>query len=503
MKKLSGILLACLICLSGCSKKTVVHEYKKIVAPATCTEEGYEGEICTICQDCKIDAVLPKKEHAYTFTSLNLSGKKLTDFAYYTCTDCGAHEYSAVTSETIGLPILSVYGDISEMSKENKVRVSITYESRDISVDCDATMKWQGASSLGYPKKNYNIQFLETESDSKHKVTLNEAWGKQSKYCLKANYIDFSHSRNVVSGQLYNEIVHSRALQDEVSAVKNGGVVDGFPVLIFINDEYQGLYTFNIPKDKWMFGMDDDEGDGTVKQAVLMADSWSRSVALREPMNADYVSSGFELEFCSTEDTIGDGWVSESFNAMIDFVNNNDGEAFISGIGDFVNVERTIDSMLYTWFIMGADNTAKNILWTTYDGTHWYSSMYDMDSTWGLYYTGELIGGNPQEVSSERYFEEEYFVNLLWTKLWQNFYSDIWKRYFELRTSVLSTENIIAKFTEFNEKIPEVIRNSEKEKWSNIPSQDTNNLQQIVDFTYKRTQTLDKYLFENPPTDLS
>ena len=502
MKKIIATLLTGLIFLPACSQKPPQHEYKRITVPATCTEEGYEGEICTICQDCKIDTVLPKKAHTYTFTSLNLSGKKSTDFVYYTCTDCGAQEYSAVDPETIDMPILSVYGDISEMSKENKIRVSITYENGEKSLACDATMKWQGDSSLSYPKKNYNIQLLEAESDSKHKVTLNETWEKQSKYCLKANYIDFSHSRNVVSGQLYNEIVHSRTLQDEVSAVKNGGVVDGFPVLIFINDEYQGLYTLNIPKDKWMFGMDDDEGDGTVKQAVLMADSWSRSATLREPMNADFVSSGLDLEFCSTEDTIGSGWVSESFNAMIDFVNNNDGEAFISGIGEYVSVERTIDSMLYTWFIMGADNTGKNILWTTYDGTHWYSSMYDMDCTWGMYYTGELFC-NPQEVSVQRYFEDEYFVNLLWTKLWRNFYSDIWKRYFELRTSILSTENIIAKFTEFNEKIPEIIRNSEKEVWSELPSKDTNNLQQIVDFTYKRTQTLDKYLFENPPTDLS
>ena len=31
------------------------------------------------------------------------------------------------------------------------------------------------------------------------------------------------------------------------------GAIDGFPVLVFNNGNYVGLYTWNIPKDKWNF----------------------------------------------------------------------------------------------------------------------------------------------------------------------------------------------------------------------------------------------------------
>ena len=134
-----------------------------------------------------------------------------------------------------------------------------------------------------------------------------------------------------------------------------------FPILIYINGNYQGLYTLNIHKDNLMGIGEDEEGDDEVlKQAVIMGNSWTDEVLLKAPINADFVSSSFELEVCSTEDTIGDAWVSESFNNMIKFINENDGKDFVDGIRNYVNVERTIDSMLYTWLIMAADNTAKN-----------------------------------------------------------------------------------------------------------------------------------------------
>lgn len=144
-----------------------------------------------------------------------------------------------------GLPVLHLTGDTTGMSKDNAVSLDYVYGERSGT----AAVKWQGSSSLFYPKKNYNIQF-------DHPFEASGGWGEQSKYCLKANYIDFSHARNVVSAKLWGEIVKSRENTNaNLSALPNGGAIDGFPCIVMLNGDFHGLYTFNIPKDGWMYGM--------------------------------------------------------------------------------------------------------------------------------------------------------------------------------------------------------------------------------------------------------
>ena len=152
---------------------------------------------------------------------------------------------SAFNPTEYGLPVLHLTGDTTGMSKDNAVSLDYVYGERSGT----AKVKWQGASSLAYPKKNYTIQF-----DNAFEAV--EGWGEQKKYCLKANYIDFSHARNVVSAKLWGEIVKSRKNTNaKLSALPNGGAVDGFPCIVMLNGAFHGLYTFNIPKDGWMYGM--------------------------------------------------------------------------------------------------------------------------------------------------------------------------------------------------------------------------------------------------------
>ena len=84
-----------------------------------------------------------------------------------------------------GLPVLYLTGDTTGMSKDNAVSLEYVYGERSGT----ATVKWQGSSSLSYPKKNYTINF-----DNAFEAA--EGWGIQKKYCLKANYIDHSHASN-------------------------------------------------------------------------------------------------------------------------------------------------------------------------------------------------------------------------------------------------------------------------------------------------------------------
>ena len=390
-----------------------------------------------------------------------------------------------IASKVIDMPVLELNGNMENISKENKVIVTAHYVNGEQNINCFATIKYQGASSLSYPKKNYNIQFYKDENLSKkNKVTIVDDWGKQSKYCLKANWVDYSQSRNIVSAKLYGQVVHSRNLDDELTNLVNGGAIDGFPVIVFLNDGFLGLYTFNIPKDNWCFNMNDD----TLRQAILMADDWTNSVKLQEPINLTNLN-GWDLEYCSTEDT-DTGWVEASFNQMINFINNNDDISFTNGISTYIDIDRAIDTMIHTYFICADDNTSKNILWVTYDGVKWHPSCYDMDGTWGLKWNGKEFRSASTYMLPETIIES----NVLFSKLYSNYYDNIVNRWNELRQNIYTIENITSLFTNFENLINNRIRQYEKLKWPTVPNQEQNNIQQIIDFATIRLQTFDLLL---------
>ena len=403
--------------------------------------------------------------------------------------------YKPITSKDIGMPVIDLGGSLPT-AKGYTNTVSFTYDSNDLSFDCVAEIKVQGASSAGKPKKNFNIKLLDADG-TKNKVELVDGWGKENKYCLKANYIDYSQSRNVVSGKIFGEIVKSR--NDELINTPNGGAIDGFPILVYNNGVYQGLYTLNIPKDKWMFDMHDSDEKN---QAIFMTETWNNAVSFREVS-----TSGFVLEYASNEDSLIDNstqWAYDSILELIRFVYNNDGEAFKNGIHEYADIDKCIDSMIYTFFICADDNTSKNILWVTLDGKVWFSSMYDMDGTWGMRWNGNiefdeythpisaLVDG--KGLAPERNHSN---LNLLWERIYVNYYDRVVERYWELRQNILTEDNITYHFVNFFNAIPDIVRDAEKEKWTGVPTQNIDHLEQILTYAKGRIEVMDKILVPN------
>lgn len=434
-----------------------------------------ENGECVYCHETKYFC-----SHAKLKEFLLSDNSPIVRCGLFQCDECNKTFYKSIDYADLGIPLVCLDGNIAEATKMNKVEINFSYYGEK-NFEETGTVKWQGSTSINFPKKNYTLKL-----DSKLKI--NDIWGKQKKYCLKANYVDFSQARNVVSAKIYGQIVQSRNLQDEISNLVNGGAIDGFPVVVFNNGNYEGLYTFNIPKDKWLFGMSDSDEKN---QAILMGDDWTFSTKLCEPINEDF-SNGWDLEFYSNEESKIDNdskWIVDSFNSMMAFLSDNDGQSFKDGIGNYINVERSIDAMLYTYLLCAQDNVSKNILWITYDGIIWQPSVYDMDDTWGMVWNGI------DWYSHDAMLFSKHDQNLLWTRLFDNYVEEIAERWQELRKDILTTANVENAFSKFFDEIPSLVYATEKIKWTEVPSQDKNNLQQITDWCEKRLVALDNDLF--------
>ena len=144
-------------------------------------------------------------------------------------------EIQEITKE---LPKVYFVGDIADMNSKEDVRdIKLKYESKDLHFEAYTKIKIQGTSSLAYEKKNYTINLYEDEA-YENKMGVDVGFGSESKYCLKANWIDRTHARNIVTARLTSDIQKKYNLFMDTP---NNGVIDGFPIEVYINGEFLGL----------------------------------------------------------------------------------------------------------------------------------------------------------------------------------------------------------------------------------------------------------------------
>lgn len=381
-----------------------------------------------------------------------------------------------------GLPVLYLTGDTSPIavSKDNKVTLNYAYGERSGS----CTLKGQGATSyktaqalVNAGKKgkfNYTIKF-DVAFEAK------EGWGAQQKYCLKANFIDPTHSRNICSCKLWGMSVKSRSVvPTEMADLPNGGAIDGFPCVIMLNGEFHGLYTWNIPKDGWMFGLVEDT---TKTQAIVGADDHTTATQMKEAS-----MTGFEVEFVSDEDNAA--WVETSLTRMISAVMNSDGSDLDTTVAQYLDLDSCIDHFIHTVVDKATDCVDKNYLLVTFDGVKWYMSAYDRDSIHGLNWDAS---GTTRPVSNCSFVECAETVRIY--ELIKRFKTNALKaRYKELRGNILSESRIMQVFENFAWAIPSPVMLEDVKLYPTILGSGVNTIDQIGRFVRQRLETSDAWI---------
>ena len=381
--------------------------------------------------------------------------------------------------EAFGLPVLKLTGSMAGVTKE--VTGTFDYVYGDLSGTC--TMKWQGGSSLSYPKKNFTIKFDQ-------KFEAKDGWGQRKKYVLKANYIDFSHARNIVCARLWGQVVKSRAVRNErLYALPNGGAIDGFPCIVLLNGEYYGFYTFNTPKDEDLFGIgettvDPETGEEIpLPQAVFCADNHTAATQFKAHVVVD--ESDFSYKYVPDEEDFQ--WAKDSLDNLIDSCLAADSEEAVDALADKVDLDSAIDYYIFTCLLGGGDMTDKNYIISTYDGVQWFFTAYDMDSVFGNHWTGKYYTKATASPTIRNYASIHQLMKLIRTYK----RPALKARYAELRAGAMSEENVALAYENFMVDIPRAVLNKEVERWPLIPGTNTNNLTQILDWYRLRCAAID------------
>ena len=407
---------------------------------------------------------------------------------------------SAVLIEPKEEDIPKVFIDGVIPTTKDEVLAELTYISKTLKFHSYIEIKCQGTSSMNYAKKNFTIKLFE-DADRSVKQKINfKGWGKQNKFCLKANWIDISHLRNIISARLWGDVVKSRAnyeeLPEELKSSPNQGAVDGFPIKVYNNGIYQGRYTWNIPKDGWMSNMDDELDT----HCILCGENYD-SGCFRAPALINESDWSDELHDTCPES------IKTSWNNAIDFVMNSTDDEFKTNIGNYFDLQSLIDYHVFGIYICGIDQYGKNQIYMTYDGVKWIASMYDLDSTWGLYWNGQTLLA--YDYGREQ-FEDQIngrMGNLLYERIEQLFYTELQTRWNELKTNQLSISNVINRFERMSDLASQELIKEDyasttaNGQYVNIPSIAKNNIQQIRNFAAARRKWTDEYFASLQPVE--
>jgi hypothetical protein len=293
-----------------------------------------------------------------------------------------------------------------------------------------------------------------------------------------------------VSARLWSDVVSSRSTYIELPELyrnsPNNCQIDGFIIKVYANGVYQGRYTWNIPKDKWMFNMD----GGLDEHCVLCGEDYNSS-CFRAAANINGNDWSDEIH-----DTVPAS-IKTRWNEIISFVRTSTDTDFVANLDTYINVDSLIDYYIFAYVDCGLDAIGKNQIYLTYDGQLWYASMYDMDSTWGLYWNGSKF------VSAEYRMQEDYEVgvhntsNLLFDRLETLFTTQIKTRYADLRAGVLSESYIKEKFKEWCDvssaelMAQDYASTTAGGAYTGMPQKTTNNYDQISTFVTARLVYVD------------
>ena len=381
------------------------------------------------------------------------------------------------------IPKIFISGSIPD--SKSYVAGELEYVSKTTKFHAYTYIKLQGNSTLRLPKKNYTVNLYNDESRS---VKLNKEfknWGFHNNFVLKADYNDILHARNVVGAKLWSKVVQSRSdydtLPEELKNSPNNGAIDGFPVRVYINGTYNGLYTWAIPKCDWMVGMNSANANHVLLSAEFNDNG---NIAYQyNPCNFNTLWDGNKNYF-DVEVGENSAELVSSLNTIISSIINVDS----TSLEQSLDIKSAIDYFIFQEIILGTDGLAKNMLLATYDMTKWHLSAYDMDSTFDLDWNGEILEYYDSDMPYSPY--NNRYSSLL-SYIRGNYWDVYVERYTELRKSVLSYSSIIEEFEKYIGVYGEDVYIQDTAIYPDIPSATDNTLKSLRNFVRDRLEYLD------------
>lgn len=290
-----------------------------------------------------------------------------------------------ITDDETNTPLVSIdYMDYADKTK------SFSLSQCKISI--------QGTSSKLYPVKNYTIQLRSNGQDFYY--TPKNEWIKESRFTLKSNYMDQSNANNICNARFFNDMIRAyHPYPSQIIDPTCRGTVDGFPIQLYVNNTYQGLYTFNVDRyasrtlgfDKtgscvaYEVSANTNTGAGAFMIGSNSIETWN---SIKREFKYRYHFAGDQKIVCDVDASMGnqivlkDGSYHEELVNLVNWTSEATPEEFRGEINTHWSLNHLIDYFTFIYLVGLVDNFGKNLVITCYSkdvnlNSVFYPLLYD------------------------------------------------------------------------------------------------------------------------------
>lgn len=407
-----------------------------------------------------------------------------------------------------------------------------------------AILNAQGNSSMMHKKQNTAVVFCEDEwvGDDTTSVKIGN-WIVQDSFHLKAFYCSFYKNECPVSYKIWDKMCHTYKFTedrpykdyladkfpDNGANVTNSSfgqnnafearcVPDGFPCVVYLNNTFWGIYSFQLKKHrdnyfmdkesttnihldgnsylnlfngiidwnlmeirnpkpkKWkLYDMDGNKYDGDSPKELMgkyLSDGETVNPNYDENNKSHKKSAEVKQNIVALSNYMKD--LKEYENAYDEAVKNKLGEeealaTLKREIEKRFGVKWIIDYILVMCLLQDTDSVNKNTQWTTWGVVNsllrWNPNPYDMDETFGC----DSTIGFTNQMAHETTLGKN--TNTPYSYIWKYYLDDMKKRYAELRQKGVFSYNVIFKeYLDWVNRVGSEYYKLEVKKWSESPS---------------------------------
>lgn len=401
----------------------------------------------------------------------------------------------------LDLDFLNLPTDASDARTPTSGTCKISDASKShVYVIAKAEMAVQGQGSASDRKKNFTIDFFNANDDD-----LDIKFGDTiaaSSYHLKGFWRDPSHMRDQGGYRCWKELVQKldypySKINNIVYSADPARPTDadftadakyyphGFPVEVYWNGVFYGLYTLRLKKTRTNYALNN------ANLNHIFLDSGTYTALLKEPFDA----TDWEIKSPKMSGYKDLGLIPSAFNDTVKASCTRLFEFTSTLSTSYVNhADYIVLPHWVLWYLMCEltgdwDHSGNNYNIITWNNRQWSLIPYDLD--WTLNWSGGA--GAPQS------------NNLLSADIWATFRTvfepqikAMWTKY--RKNGDITVENVVKHYRGAVKNVPRKIFKADKEKWGGYPSfseQNYPNLEQAYVWFQARIAYLDsKYLME-------
>lgn len=354
--------------------------------------------------------------------------------SFYSSKNVPLKDASAYTEE-YGVPVM-------HLSSAEKLRSSVytpaqlVYRGHTYSIQA----KYRGATSLDFPKRSFTLEFTDADEFQDPQV----GFGRRDKLVLVTTFNDNSYVRSRLGFEIWRRMDPQNNIQ-----------VKTFPVVVFLNGKYFGLYTAADKINSDLIRRQGLRKEGNLYKAFHADANFSLYMTTGEEKWS--LAQGYEKKHGTPE--AGQPGATDDIADLTEFVATSTDAELRGGLDDRVHVRDYENWWIFVTLILGTDSGGKNAYhYHDPQGGPFRYIPWDLDASFGQDWDTRRTSAEWRADFADR---NELFRRMLADPA---LIGPLRTRYGQLLKGELSKDKVLALYDELQAQIAPVARRDER-RW--------------------------------------